>query len=393
MIFGNEGLPRSGKSADSMNHIVDSMRHGRTVVTNIHGINHKAISEYLAIPLPTIQRLLVCLEAPKDLDEDQVVEWTKAQFLKNAVNDCLWIWDEINQFWPVDRQPLAAEWAKFVTEHGHLGIDILIMGQDLQELHTTWRRRLQRYTRFTKLDMMGKENEYHWASYNNCGRNKFKKTAEGKKPYNADFFGFYKSHDDATSNKGNYKDKRFSIFQGKHKFYAALYGGALLVAVWYLVDFWNGGALGAEKKPAGAGHTQSQPAASAPAAEPVAKPVYQSANASQEGAEEAKAEPPIDYLDEFATKYQLRLGGIIDRDKPEPGKPAFEFFLDFLDPAYRIKERMRRVDVASLGWAIERKPFGLVLTKEGKSYVARAWPLDNFGKVPKETIAAMKPAP
>ncbi|WP_347506586.1 zonular occludens toxin domain-containing protein [Pseudomonas anguilliseptica] len=387
MIFGNEGLPRSGKSADSMTHIVDSVRHGRTVITNIHGINHKAISEYLAIPLPTVKRLLVCLEPPAELEEEEVVEWVKAEFLKNAVNDCLWIWDEINQFWPVDRQPLHADWAKFITEHGHKGIDVLIMGQDLQELHTTWRRRLQRYTRFTKLDMMGKENEYHWASYNNCGRNKFKKTAEGKKLYNKDYFGFYKSHDDDTTNKGNYKDKRFSIFQGKHKFYAALYLSALVVAGWYLIDFWSGDALGAKTPEASAEHAQPL--------QPVQHmaPKTEVAKVAQGVSQEVRPDPPIDYFDDFATQYQLRLGAIVDRADPQPGKAAFEFVLDFLDPAYRVKESMRRVDVAALGWAIERTPFGLVLTKQGKIHIARPWPLDNSGKVPREHLAAMKPAP
>ncbi|WP_447097020.1 zonular occludens toxin domain-containing protein [Pseudomonas aeruginosa] len=104
----------------------------------------------------------------------------KGQFFANRHHDCLWIWDEINQFWPPDRQPLSADWAKFVTEHRHLGIDILIMGQDLTELHQTWRKRLQRYTRFTKLDMMGKDDQYHWASYSSAGRLRFKQTASGR---------------------------------------------------------------------------------------------------------------------------------------------------------------------------------------------------------------------
>lgn len=390
MIFGNEGLPRSGKSADSMNHIVDSLRHGRTVVTNIHGINHKAIAEYLVIPAPTVEKLLICLEPPKELDEDQVVVWTKEQFLKHAINDCLWIWDEVNQFWPVDRQPLPAEWAKFVTEHGHKGIDILIMGQDLQEMHTTWRRRLQRYTRFTKLDMMGKENQYHWASFNNCGRNKFKKTAEGKKPYNADFFGFYKSHEDDTTNKGNYKDKRFSIFQGKHKFLFGLYGVALICACVYLYDFWQAPAATDKKTASVDSHEAVN---SPPKAEPKTTKTVVHSDPVTDAAKQVTADPPIDYFDDMATRYQIRLGAIIDRKNPQPEQAAFEFFLDFLDPSYRVKERMRRVDVAALGWAIERQPYGLVLTKQGKTHLARPWPLDNFGKVPKETIAALKPTP
>ena len=47
MIFGNEGMPGSGKSLDAMQHILDSLNAGRTIITNIHGINHKAIASYL----------------------------------------------------------------------------------------------------------------------------------------------------------------------------------------------------------------------------------------------------------------------------------------------------------------------------------------------------------
>ena len=387
MIFGHEGLPRSGKSLEAMQHVVDSLNAGRTIVTNIAGISHKAISDYLAIPLPTVERLLICLEPPEDVaaDEEKVVPWIKAQFLEHAVHDCLWIWDEINQFWPPERQPLPAAWAKFVTEHGHKGIDILIMGQDLSELHQTWRKRLQRYTRFTKLDMLGKEDHYHWASWSNAGKNKFRQTADGKKPYNKDFFGFYKSHEDATTNKGNYQDGRFSVFQRKHKIFAGLFAAAVAVACYHIYAFFNPD-LG-DVEPAQVQAVESVPVASKPAAIPVASSMPTAADVVSTSYE------PIDYFDDFAGRYQLRLAGIIDRKEPDPGDSAYEFQLDFLDEAYRVKERMTRIDVASLGWAIERAPFGLRISKDGVEHIARAWPLDNFGKVPNAAVAALRPEP
>ena len=82
MIFGSEGMPRSGKSLETMQYIVDSLVKGRTIVTNIHGIDKKAISEYCVIPLPTVERLLINLEHPfQDQDEEKVVPWVKAEFL------------------------------------------------------------------------------------------------------------------------------------------------------------------------------------------------------------------------------------------------------------------------------------------------------------------------
>lgn len=382
MIFGNEGMPRSGKSLDSIQHVIDSLNAGRTVVTNVYGLNYQALSEYLGIPLPTVQRLLITLAPPADLDEELKVQWVKEQFLKHQLPNCLWIWDEINQFWPPERQPLPAAWSKLVTEHGQNGMDILVMGQDLAELHSTWRKRLQRYTRFTKLDMQGKEDQYHWASWTNVGRNKYRKMGEGKKPYNKDFFPLYKSHRDTTSNKGNYKDGRFSVFQTKHKVYAAGFFAVLGWGLWTVYDFFT-------PEPAeAAASVQQQP--DKPAQDQPAPPPAPEPSAAEPPPAQPQQREPIDYLDKFASQYDLRLSGIMDRLDPQPGKPAFEFTLDFLDEGYRVKERMGREDVASLGWSIERKPYGIRIYKDGVEYIARAWPLDNWGKVPNETTAAIK---
>lgn len=391
MIFGHEGLPRSGKSAEAMTIIVDALRAGRVVVTNIAGINHKAFSDYLAIPLDTVKRLLQVIEPPEGMAEEQVVPYVKQAFLDRAHKDCLWIWDEINQFWPPDRQPLHPDWAKFVTEHGHKGIDILIMGQDLTELHKTWRGRLQRYTRFTKLDMMGKENEYHWASMTNIGRNKFKQTAAGKKPYNKEFWGFYKSHDDGTTNKGNIKDQRFSVFQTKHKVWGGIFAALLFGACYQVWGFFNPD-LPADTKPASVSSASSAAQPAKPSNQLVAAPAATTTRveyAPQPKAEEQRK--PVDYLDRFAMEYQVRLSGYLDRAEPQPGKPAFDFVLEFVDTAYRVKERMNRQAVAALGWDMERTGYGLRLTKGDIEVIARPWPLDNFGKVPQTTIASLKP--
>lgn len=388
MIFGHEGLPRSGKSLESMTHVCDSLNAGRVVVTNIAGISHAAISKYLSIPLPTVERLLICLEPPEDIarDEEKVIPWVKQAFLDNAKNDCLFIWDEINQFWPPDRQALPPVWAKFVTEHGHKGIDILIMGQDLSELHQTWRKRLERYTRFTKLTMMGKEGSYHWASYANNGRLRFKKTADGTRPYNEAFFGFYKSHEDGTNNKGNYKDGRFAIFQKKHKFFALLFFIALFAAGYNVWGFFHPEL----DEPVSSPKKESQPFSATPEimrSSPASSGVPQVSDIVTRSAE------PIDYFDGFAIRYQMRLSGVIDRVSPGVGQAAFEFTLDFLDEAYRVKERMSRSDVSSLGWSIERLPHGLRIYKDDREYTARAWPLDNFGKASNSQIAALRPQP
>ena len=102
----------------------------------------------------------------------------------------------------------------------------------------------------------------------------------------------------------------------------------------------------------------------------------------------------IDYFDKYASKYDLRLAGILER-KPDPGdtRPWFDFQIDVIDTAYRVKERFDRKSLAALGWAIERTDYGIKLSKQDVVYVVRPWPLDNYGKVPNKTISDLKPGP
>ncbi|MEF9673354.1 zonular occludens toxin domain-containing protein [Pseudomonas sp. PCH446] len=388
MIFGSEGLPRSGKSLEAMQHILDSVAAGRTVVTNIYGIDYKAFSEALSIPEPSVRRMLISLSAPDGMEEDKIIPYIKEQFLAHKINDSLWIWDEINQFWPPDRQPLSPEWARFVTEHGQLGIDVLIMGQDLTELHQTWRKRVQRYTRYTKLDMMGKEDSFHWASYSNAGRGRFKKTADGQKPYNKKLYPLYKSHRSDTQNKQNYKDSRFGIFQKKHKFYGFLFFLFFCYAIYTIFGFF--------KHPAPA--DKPSQAVASPALASVEKPVAVVAApvpaVPVEPVHIDSKPEPIDYFDKFASKFDLRLAAILER-KPEPGdsRPWLEFQIDVVDPSFRVKERFDRKSLAALGWAIERTDYGIKLSKQDIVYVVRPWPLDNFGKVPNKTTSDLRTGP
>lgn len=403
MIFGNEGMPRSGKSLDAMQHIVDSIRHGRCVVTNVNGINYAELAKYLVIPEATLRRMLITIAPPEDMDEEQKVEWVKEQFYANQHPDALWIWDEINQFWPVDRLPLPAKWAKFVTEHGHLGIDVLIMGQDLSELHKTWRGRLQRYTRFTKLDMHGKEDDFHWSTMTNIGRGRYRQTASGKKPYKKEFFPLYKSHRDETTNKGNYKDARFNVFQTKHKVWAGLFGILLICVFGWLWKFFHDPTVvaGDRAKDTGTKPAVHQPVESKPVevqqvSQSTAATTTTSSNAVKgvpvvgEAVAQEVAKP-VDYVDDLAQKYSLRLSGLLER-QPKEGddRPWFDFNVDVVDQSFRVHDRFRRAELIALGWTVERTGYGIKLTKGDAVHVVRAWPIESPTKVSQREVNAVK---
>lgn len=400
MIFGNEGMPRSGKSLDAMQHIIDSILHGRCIVTNVYGINYAELAKYLAIPEATIRRMLITIAPPAGMDEEEKVDWVKERFFENQHPDCLWIWDEINQFWPVDRQPLPAKWAKFVTEHGQIGMDVLIMGQDLSELHKTWRGRLQRYTRFTKLDMRGKEDHFHWATMTNTGRGRYRKMADGTKPYNKKFFALYRSHREDTTNKGNYKDKRFNAFQPKHYFYGSIFVVMLLCSMGYMYRYFThpatmGSDISEKKdaprepttvKPSEVSTPMSTPAPVAPAAAPVntvVDAIKPDAPVTSSG--------PIDYIDKLAQTYSFRLSGLLEREpKPGDNRPWLEFNIDVVDQSLKIHDRFRRAELVALGWTVERTGYGIKLSKGESVHVVRAWPLEGPGRPSQKEITSIK---
>jgi zona occludens toxin len=74
--------------------------------------------------------------------------------------------DEIHKYWRAAQRRMADDITDFISEHRHRGIDIIGMGQNLNDLHSIWRFRCNRKLTFMKLDAIGQENRYSWTSYN-----------------------------------------------------------------------------------------------------------------------------------------------------------------------------------------------------------------------------------
>lgn len=258
MLIFHEGMPRSGKSYAAMkDHIVPALAAGRKVYARLDGLNWPKIAELAGISEERCRELLI------EVTEDQVRALVEQSFDKDA----LIVLDEAQNFWPQDRQPLPAPLAKFITEHGHHGYDVLLMGQVLKDVHKMWVNRVNRKVQFFKKDVVGKENEYKWVMLNGGldgrGNVKFAEVARGDAGYDPAYFGTYKSHSDGTENKGVYKDERANVFNSAmFRKWLPMFGVVLLLAVGYLVWFFAGGGASV-KEPA-------KPAAVAPGPAPVA---------------------------------------------------------------------------------------------------------------------------
>lgn len=88
----------------------------------------------------------------------------------------------------------------------------------------------------------------------------------------------------------------------------------------------------------------------------------------------------------MATAYSVRLSGLISSE--QEGKELLGY-VEMLDSSYHVKERFTVQDIQALGWAVSHEVYGLLIVKEGVRHVARAWPLDLYGRVDERTANSL----
>lgn len=210
-IYAHEGLPRSGKSYEAAVYVIlPALKKGRKVWAYVEGLNHQQFADLAEISLERCKELLI------QLVYDDVLKIPERQ-AKEGWKDGWIIIDEIQDFYPSGTRKLDQTVSKFVTQHGHDGLDILIMGQSMSDVHTLWRNRITQKTQFLKRDAIGKEDSYLWTAFkgklDGNGKIKFEKIRSGSHKYEQKYFGLYASHNDGTTNTDNHKDDRANIFK------------------------------------------------------------------------------------------------------------------------------------------------------------------------------------
>lgn len=371
MIIFHEGLPRSGKSYEAcVRYIVKALKAGRKVFAFVSGLNHAKFAEVCDLPLERVQELLIQIE------RDQVPE-----IYNHVEKDALVVIDELQNFFPAGREKLSPDMIQFITEHGHLGLDILTMGQDLRDCHTMWRRRVSQKTVFLKRDAVGQPDNYTWTTYKAIRPEKFQKISTGKGTYEAKYFGLYKSHEDGTENKGNFTDERANIFKtSAFRYVIPAAAAAFLFAIYFLYSFLT--------TPPGT-VTQSEPAVAKQSPQPDLQSRFESARATpvrqSEKVEQQEPEQPpaLDYFDQTSRDLKLRLAGYAEM------KGVIRVQVDALDGSNRVKERFTGEAIEAFGWDMQIKPYGLLLTKADQEKIVRPWPLDIYGRVPQQQAQAL----
>jgi zona occludens toxin len=366
MIIFHEGLPRSGKSYEStVEWILPALKKGRKVFARINGLNHEKFAELADLTLDECKALLI------PISEEQV-----PTIYQHVENDALVIIDELQNFFPSGRMKLSDEMTKFVTEHGHRGLDIVCMGQSLADCHNIWRRRVQRKIQFLKLDALGTDKKYKWTAYQGMmdakGEITFTKMNAGVKSYDPQYFGTYASHQADTENKGNLKDNRLNVWNSPiFKFYIPAAIFAACYGVYHLYSFF-------------------QPATPPQKVEQVQQAPLQQQTQQAAIQQTPPNQPPPkpkdwDFVMELNEKYKVELTYL-----SEFNGFIYDALVVWTDDNNRVKDQLYYADLKELGYKVAAKSYGLLVTKGDHKFYYRWKPkFEVFGTVPEQAREQM----
>ena len=300
MIIFHEGLPGAGKSfAVFRDHIVPRLKEGRSCLVYVEGVNHAQLAGIAEISEERCKELL------QVITRDQVL-----QIPRLVKKDQLVVIDEAQNFWPASRKPLAADITQFVTEHRHLGLDIVLMGQVAADVHKLWTGRIDRKLVFLKLDALGADKRYKWFAFKRMpaagGREKWSQTGTGEEKYDPAYFGCYASHEADVTVKENYKDNRFNIF--KSRYFRLVLPAFMIIA---MIGAWRTYAylhpdFSKATKSAAQTMTGTVPL---PASNSIAKPSPIATQGKDEPTRVSQDEIPPDMVERLSKAFRLRLIG------------------------------------------------------------------------------------
>lgn len=242
------GLMGSGKSYECVSSvIVPAVKAGRRVVTNVDGIDSDAIRAYchdkFGVPMEQLGEVVHCTndDVPKAsfLPHGQEVD----TFCQPGDIICI---DEAWRFWGTDCK-LLPEHKVFFREHRHfvhpdtkVCCDLVLMVQDITDLHRTLRVVVEVTFRTTKIKTLGWSKTYRvemWEGY--------KLTAKGRvsvenKRYDNEIFPLYSSYTGGTG-KELQVDSRQNVLRSPKLWFLAI--GVVLLFGWgiyTILGFFNG---------------------------------------------------------------------------------------------------------------------------------------------------------
>jgi zona occludens toxin len=383
-ITFHEGEPRSGKSYEAMQYIERELKKGRDVVTNIDGIDDPdAIAKWAKLLNWPVRKVA------EKLRHVPMAETTT--IWQHAPKDGVVVIDEVQDFWPAGRQRVDEDMTRFITQHGHDGIDILLLGQDALDCHNLFKRRIAQKIVFQKLDFLGKADKYRWTSYRAIRSNdkvKYAKVTAGEREYEEKYFGLYRSHTDGTTNTDALEDDRLNVWK-------AGWLKKLGVAIVLLLGVGIWGLSGVFGKPdnviSDQGKENVKPARTVtttrttPRGEVPATPMPPAPIAVVE-----KQKPAEDYFDQVVSENdRISASGIVRWSD----RPGMNCEIVRLERNNFETNRFWCSELQEWGYAITPYGRGLKLTKGDRTYYAHPLPVDRIGKATAVDIDASRGRP
>ncbi|WP_260261720.1 zonular occludens toxin domain-containing protein [Vibrio intestinalis] len=195
MIYALVGRPRSGKSYEAVVfHIIPAIASGRKVITNIP-INIEKMRKIFGDKADLIEvregkfNEYNARQRPFSMPEEYETDW------RNDENQGpLFIVDEAHMV--LGRQ-LDNDILYFYSMHGHHGIDIILVTQNLRKIHKDIKDMIELTYYCVKNTHLGTDKTYTRKNY--LGFELKNPISEEKRTYEKKYFGFYQSH--TASNK------------------------------------------------------------------------------------------------------------------------------------------------------------------------------------------------
>lgn len=388
MIIFHEGLPRAGKSYEAMaERIVPSIAKGRPVVAYVEGIDHAQIAKLANVTEERCRELLRAVTRDElqgtQVDEKTRKEVTVDHLPELVVDNAMVVLDEAQNFWG-NRARLGAAMTKLITEHGHRGIDIVLMGQDIRDVHATWRRRVELKLSFLKLNglklpkalqwlflgKLGTEGNYSVTTYRHKGGDEYERLGLAVRTYDPRYFGTYKSYVADDTNTEVYEDKRAQAWNHPLLKYAV--PGFVAAGIWGGYSAWSyfhpdapqtAKAPAAEQRPSGpyVPPPARPPAAAAPA--PAAAPAVDQRS-------------PIERrMADLSTKGRIRLAGLASMGGRVSG------VVEWVQGGSTVVERLTLDALRGLGVGVVVSGDVVQLGVGDYRELATPWPLEDLGRV------------
>lgn len=190
MIIGYAGTPGSGKSYEAVKKILDNLKLGRRIYTNIDGLQN-----------PKCREMIKAYTGMDDFQlQTQLIHYTDAEmqiFWTTVEDGSMIVMDEChklfsNRDWNSDSNRKFTDWA---STHRHYGFDVVLITQSMEKLDKHARSLLEWTYFFRKKNQFGGlvKKQYTVFAYQN-DETKGKPMTVNHRVYNSAVFACYQSY-------------------------------------------------------------------------------------------------------------------------------------------------------------------------------------------------------